>query len=420
MRLESALYASREGLQVHGQAIAVIGDNVSNANTTGFKKSRIEFSDLFADGEGQKSTPPEGAGGSGVKTSRVRQIFEGGLVEATGRTADVAIEGNGFFPVGDPASPSYTRAGNFTVNELGNLVTADGLDVLGYQGTATTLSALNLSNIPAGGTATTTLTQFGNLDAGSAVKAAPAAPTTFKDLRAQSSFMAEADVFDSLGASHTVQMAFTKTGINTWVAQAYVDGAKITGGTKGSPALLGTTTLNFGSDGVLTAANKAAAVITATPAWANGATAGAIAINVGNWSQFSAAGTQAGVSQDGQGIGNISTYRFDKKGGIFAQLDSGTEVLVGSLVLGDFPNRDGLRRSGNSTLSPGEDSGAVTLGVPGSGKFGNIVGGALERSTVDIATEFVDLVLFQRGYQANSQTFTTASQMIKDTLALIR
>lgn len=421
MRLESALYASREGLQVHGQAISVIGDNVSNANTIGFKKSRIEFADLFSEGEGQKSSMPDDiSGGSGVKTAQVRQIFDGGLVDSTGRTTDVAIEGNGFFLVGDSASPSYTRAGNFTVNEQGQLVTAEGLTVLGYQGDSTTLSALDLSNIPSGGTATTTLSQFGNLDARADIGTAPAAPTSFRDLRAQSTFMAEAEIYDSLGTSHTVQMAFTKTGINTWVAQSYVNGADVTGGTAGTPSLLGQTTLVFGSDGSITPTGEPAANITATPAWANGAASSAIAIDLKNWSQFSAPGTQTNVSQDGQGIGNISTYRFDKSGGIFAVLDSGTEAKLGSLVLGDVPNRDGLIRSGNSTLKPGENAGDVTLGLPGTDRFGTVASGALERSTVDIATEFVDLVLYQRGYQANSQTFTTAAQMIRDTLALIR
>lgn len=420
MRLESALYASREGLQAHGQAISVIGDNVSNANTIGFKRSRIEFADLFADGEGQKSSPPEGQGGSGVKTARVRQLFEGGLVEATGRITDIAVEGNGFFIVGDADNPSYTRAGNFTVNEAGKLVSADGLTVLGYQGNSTTLSALDLSTIPTGGTATTTLSQFGNLDARSGIRTAPNAPTSFRDLRATSDFMAEADVFDSLGTPHTVQMAFTKTGLNTWAAQAYVDGGRVTGGTAGVPSLIGQTTLTFGNDGVIAQADKAGAVINATPAWVGGAAAGAFKIDVGNWTQFSAAATQANVSQDGQGVGNISTYRFDKKGGIFAVLDTGIEAKIGSIVLGDVPNRDGLIRSGNSTLKPGDDSGEVTLGTPGSGKFGTVVGGSLERSTVDIATEFVDLVLYQRGYQASSQTFTTVSSIIKDTLSLIR
>lgn len=420
MRLESALYASREGLQAHGQAIAVIGDNVSNANTIGFKKSRIEFADLFADGEGQKSSSPEGQGGSGVKTARVRQIFDGGLVEATGRTTDVAVEGNGFFVVGDAGNPSYTRAGNFTVNENGQLVTAEGQTVLGYQGDSTTLSALDLSNLPSGGTATATLTQYGNLDARADTTAAPTAPTSFANLRATSSFLAQADVFDSLGTSHPVQLAFTKTGTNNWVAQAYVDGSQVTGGQAGVPSLIGQTNLSFGSDGVIAVADKPAAVINATPAWVGGAAAGAFKIDVANWSQFSAASAQANVSQDGQGVGNISTYRFDKGGGVFAVLDSGIEAKIGSIALGDFPNRDGLNRSGNSTLKPGDDSGAVELGKPGTGKFGNVIGGSLERSTVDIATEFVDLVLYQRGYQASSQTFTTVSGMIKDTLGLIR
>ncbi len=420
MRLESAIYASREGLQTNGKAIAVTGDNISNANTIGFKKSRVEFSDLFSDGEGQKSSPPEGQSGSGVKVAMVRQIFESGLVEATGRTTDLAVEGNGFFIVGGTDNPSYTRAGNFTVNESGQLVTADGLTVLGYQGDSTALSALNLSTIPAGGTATSTLTQYGNLDARSEITTAPAAPTSFVNLRASSSFMAEADVFDSLGASHSVQLAFTKTGINTWAAQAYVDGSQVVGGTPGVPSLMGETTLTFGSDGVIAEANQAAAVINATPAWIGGAAPGAFQIDVANWSQFSAAGTQANVSQDGQGVGNISTYRFDKGGGIFAVLDSGIEAKIGTIVLGDFSNRDGLIRSGNSTLKPGEDSGEAEIGAPGTGSFGNVIGGSLERSTVDIANEFIDLVLYQRGYQASSQTFSTVSSMIKDTLGMIR
>ena len=421
MRLESAMYASREGLNTHGSAISVIGDNISNVNTVAFKPSRSEFADLYTEGiEGSLQSDPRGTVGTGVEIGKVRQLFESGTLDFTNRDLDVGISGNGFFMVGDPASPLYSRAGNFQLDQDGVLTNADGLPVLGFAGTATTLSTLNLTNFSNAGTPTTTASIRGNLAASSPNTTPPANPQSFAAIAQAASYISNTRVYDSLGAGHDITMAFSKTGVNTWTAQAFVDGADV-GGTAGIPTQLGAnTTLTFDSTGKIDAAAAAALNITATPAWANGAAAGNFTINLGSFTQFASQNQLSAVTQDGKGTGNITNYEIGKDGTINAVLDSGTPVKIGQLQMADFPNVDGLERIGQGTYRATTEAGAAVTGAPGSTKLGTTQGGALEQSTVDLSKQFTDLVLFQRGYQANSQILTTANGLLHDTIGLIR
>ncbi len=413
MRIESAFYSSREGLQAHGQAISVVGDNISNSNTVGFKGSRIEFSNLLEVG-------------SGVQVQRVREDSQGGVVEQTGRSLDAAIEGGGYFVVGDTNQQYYSRAGNFSVSTAGNLIDASGKTVLGFKEGATTLSEINLFNLSTAGTATTTAAVTGNLSSQRPVLTnAPANPESFDAIGENSSFTGSVTVFDSLGESHDITLAFTKTGStigggSTWVAQAYVDGGDV-GGTAGQPVQLGAnTTLSFDGAGKLSEASQAAAIINATPAWGNGASAGAIAFNLGQVTQFASGSQLTGITQDGKGGGGVKDFRIDSDGSLYAIRDSGTESLVARLPLATFRNVDGLERVGANLYTASEAAGERVLGTAGEGNVGSIEGGALERSTVDLAAQFVDLVLYQRGYQASSQTLSAANDLLKNTISMIR
>lgn len=408
MRLESALYSSREGLSVHGQAISVVGDNISNANTVGFKTSRVEFADLLEIG-------------SGVQMQRVRNIHESGLVESTGRALDVAIEGNGFFVIGDAANPAYSRAGNFSMRADGVLVNSNGQSVLGISGDGTTLGEINLLNINGGaGEATTEASIAGNLDARSAVTVAPANPATFLDLGQATSFIGALTVFDSLGTAHDISMAYTKTGLNTWTAQAYIDGGEV-GGTPGQPVQIGNNaTVTFNTSGVIEEANQGAAQITGAPAYSNGAAAGNFIIDLSTMTQQSITSQLTGLSQNGASKGSVENYRFDGDGEIYAVLDTGTELLLGRLQLATMGNPDSLNRTGQNLFAATPDTTAITIGNAGEGSFGEIAGSSLERSTTDLAGAFVELVLYQRGYQANSQTLSAANELIRDTIGLIR
>jgi flagellar hook protein FlgE len=420
MQLESALYSGREGLISHGQAIAVVSDNVSNTNTVGYKASRVEFSDLLSEGRSGDRSTTQPASGSGATLSHVRQLFEGGVIEATGRNLDVGIDGGGFFMVGDVANPFLSRAGNFAINQDGYLVSSDGYTVLGLAPGATTLSSLNMYNVNTAGAVTSKSTLIGNLDATLNVTAPPTNPQTFAAINESASYMASGNVYDSLGQRHDVTIAFFKTANNTWTAQAYVDGGEV-GQTAGVPVQIGqNATLNYSANGVIETANKAAAAITATPAWSNGAAAGNFSIDVSGFSQFSAASTLSNISQDGKSVGNVEGYEIKPDGQIIARMDTGSTTLVGTIQLANVTNKDGLERVGSAMFRVDKSAGTKTTSNPGVGSFGKLQGGALERSTVDISIEFVNIVMLQRGYQASSQALNTASTLLKDTLGLIR
>jgi flagellar hook protein FlgE len=424
MRLESALYASREGLHTHGIALDVVGDNVSNSNTVGFKSSRMEFADLFAAGEeGARSTSIEPVG-NGVQVGQIRQEHKPGIIDSTGRPLDAAIDGGGFFIVGDPANPEYSRAGNFSVNAGGILVDSGGRAVLGFtpgNEAALTLSPLNIQNLNVTGQATTELTVYGNLDAGSIpVQAAPANPASFNDLNAQTSFRSTHPVFDSLGAEHSVVLTYTKTGNNQWTAQAWVDGSEV-GGDAGIPVQIGQNlNVAFGPDGLIPEANAAQTILNAQANWSNGAAAGNVAIDLSGYTQYAAQSGVAAIQQNGQGVGQIESYEIETNGGVYAVLDTGNRVLAGTIALAAFTNIDALTRSGSGTFEATQEAGTRTVGTPGNGVLGATVGSALELSNVDIADQFVDLVIYQRGYQASSQTLNAANEMMRETLGLIR
>lgn len=421
MRLESALFSSKEGLNAHGQALSVVGDNVANANTIAYKTSRVEFADLFALGKDGGATAQLPRAGSGVAVARVRQIHETGVLEATSRALDAGIAGDGFFMVGDVEAPLYTRAGNFSINPEGLLVTSEGESVLGLQGTGTTLGTLNLKNISATGTPTSLVTLFGNFDSLSEVATVPTAPATFNEINEAASFVVPSlSVYDSLGASHNVKLAFFKTDVNTWEAHAYMDGGDI-GGTAGVPVEVGTaTTLTFSPTGAIEEANQEAAKMTVNAAYSGGADAGNFTIDLSSFTQYAGTSQVNSLSQDGKSAGNVKTYEFRPDGKIMAILDTGSTVQIGTLQLAQFPNVDGLERAGNALFRKGASTGDAVISNPGEAGTGKIEGGSLERSTVDVANQFVDLVLFQRGYQANSQTLGATSQLLQATIQLIR
>lgn len=421
MRLESAMYASREGLTAHGQAISVVGDNISNANTVAYKTSRVEFADLLPQGQGSLQSPSSAvSGGSGVKVSRVRQNFDTAVIEPTGRALDVAIDGEGFFVVGTPDNPRYTRAGNFALSPEGVLQDISGLDVLGLQAGGTALGPLNLREVALTATPTTEATLTGNLSADEAITEVVANPATFNAIGQSASYVSNFQVYDSQGSSHAVTLAFFKTAPNTWTAQAYMDGADV-GGQAGVPtAVGGPLELAFGEDGLIPADQQANLLMNVNAPYSNGAAAGAFTINLGGFTQFASPSQPASLNQNGQTAGNVTQYEFVKTGEIFAQLDTGQRVLIGTIQLANFANNDGLKRVGDNMYAATDDSGAAVTGNPGTGVLGAVSNFALERSSVDIATEFIDLLLFQRGYQANSQALSTSSDLLRDTIALMR
>lgn len=421
MRLESALFSSSSGLEAHGNAMAVIGDNVSNANTTAFKAGIVQFSDLLSEGADGRNSSALPVSGSGVEVDQVRQDHSSGGFDYTGRPLDVSIDGEGFFVVGDPQAPQYTRAGNFIIDENGLLSTSGGKPVLGFADDATQLQAIDMRGVEVTGTPTSTMTITGNLSSQAPLVAQPAAPATFQEVGTSAAFVNSITVFDSLGESHDVTLGFFKEGANSWSVGAFIDGSEVTGGTAGTPVRLGQTVpLAFGPDGQLTEASVATAQIVASPAFANGAAAGNITIDLSQFSQFASNSTVSSITQDGQAAGEIEGYEIGGDGRVFARLSSGASPVIATLGVANFNNVEGLTRVGGSLFDATARSGNAGLSTAGQSGTGSLQVGALERSNVDLADQFVDLVIYQRGYSASSQIFSSAGDMLRDTIALIR
>lgn len=420
MRLESALRTSREGMTAHGQAIAVLGDNIANANTTAYKQQRPEFYDLLSDKKDDRVSEVVSGGGDGVAMGRVRLNFENGAVSGTGRDLDIALTGRGFFLAGDAANPKLTRSGNFQVNEQGLLSTSDGLPILGYSGVDTVnLGTIRLDRLDTQALPTNLLEIFGNVDAGGPITPVPPVGGTFKELASKAAFVSTHSVYDTTGARRDIQLYYFKTGASQWTVQAYANGADV-GQTVDQPALLGQTNLTFNELGQIPDAQKAQTVLALNPTWANGVVQNPFTITLGGVTQYAGGSRITNVRQDGVGNGDVVAVDITTDGKIFGILNNGSRIQAGTLAVGLVTNNDGLERLGGALYGVTQESGALTIGQAQAGGRGGTQSKALEASNVDISDQFVSMIVYQRGYQANSQVLSTASDIMKTTIAMIR
>lgn len=417
--INSGLFAARAGISSNGLAISVLADNITNANTTGYKASRADFSDMLSSSLGAKS----GGGvtvGQGSQVQAVTQIFNQGAFEFTGRGLDLGIAGNGFFILSNDGQRLYTRAGNFKVDSDGFLLDQNGFQVQGFPtGGAGGLEALNVNSVSQSSAQTSAVTIAGNIDATSTNTTIPTPPPalTFSALSNAASFSTFVDVFDSLGAKHTVTVYFYKTAASTWTARGYVDAGEV-GGTAGDPSQIGTAAITFDSSGQRT--SVPAADWTATPAWSNGASSDPISFLFDPLTQFAAPSAINSITQDGTGVGNVVSFSVGSDGALFASLDNGETTSVGTIALANFANPEGLSRNGNSVYAATSSSGDAIVGTPDTGRFGSIQSGALELSTADIADDFVKLIQLQRGFQGSSRLIGTINDLLSEIVNLVR
>lgn len=414
---------SLSGLNANQQKLSVIGNNLANINTVGFKASNVSFADLVSQNIGGSSINPMQVG-LGVAVGAVTPNFTQGGLEATGVATNVAIQGDGFFLVGDPAQRTYSRAGNFGFDANGRLVTADGKGVQGYTAVNPITGLIDTTGqptdivVPPGvlrpPVPTTLFSTTSNLDASALVG---------------DTFAASVQIYDSLGDAHVATVTYTKTGVGAWGFDVTVPGAEVTGGTPGTPFSINTGTLAFDATGTLVTVNGGAAadVAIAGPAWANGATATAFtwdlvdANNVPSLTGYSATSATSSVTQNGAATASVtSVIIIDAEGRLQASLGAGRTVAVGQLAMASFNNPQGLVKLGTNHFSESLASGSPSVGTAGSGGRGLMTGGALEQSNVDIAQEFTQMILAQRGYQANSKSITVADELLLETLNLKR
>ena len=424
----NGLFAGRSGIASHGMAISVAGDNISNANTVGFKMSRASFEDIMA-GEGILGRQV----GSGSQIGAVQTVFEQGTLEFTGRPLDLGISGKGFFILANGLDRSYTRAGDFKIDSAGFITNQNGLAVLGFPSDGSgALAPINVNNIEQASIATNEVNIAGNVnsasstvDIGAVPVPGPAIPpvVTYADINGFAEYSTVIDVFDSLGESHPVSLMFFHTGANEFTVRAYVNNedvdptASLT--VSGYPRFIGEKVLTFGGNGQRNPAFVAGTPdLTMTIDWNNGADQSVTDLNFNPMTQYAAASNILSVSQDGKGIGSVNSISIGQDGRVSALLTNGQTSVIGSIALANFSNPEGLLRLGKNELGVSVASGDAIYGKPSTGTFGSIKAGTVELSTVDIASEFVRIITLQRGFQASTRIITTINQLLNDVIQL--
>lgn len=438
MGVSSSLFSGVSGLNANGNAMSVIGNNIANANTIGFKSSRAIFGDLL-------SSQISGSGGisqvgRGVGLSIVDNVFSQGTFENTESNTDLAVEGSGFFMVSDPATGNgvnnYTRAGAFRFDADGFLVNPEGFNVMGYQldangdtfGDLVPIWANTQSFSQSSPTANVTLNT--NLDSDAVALGAgvfdPLDPAT------TSNYATSIQVFDSLGSTHLMTTYFTKTADLNWEYNLVVNGSEVTGGTPGQLEVVGSGAVVFDSNGNLESIDgnplydaagdpifPAPTAVTGALAWNNGANAALTVSMDMQTTQYASPSVVVSQEQDGFGTGTLVKLSVDEVGNIVGNFSNGTPRELMRLALAKFTNPGALTKAGNNMFSESGNSGPPTVGTVGSG-VGNIFTNALELSNVDLAQEFVKMITTQRGFSANSKTITTTDEMLAEVINLKR
>lgn len=395
------------GLNAASKQLEVIGNNVSNANTVGFKQSRAEFADVFA-----SSLTGGGASqiGIGTKISAVTQQYTQGNISSTNNSLDLAVNGGGFFRMSNNGDITYSRNGQFQMDKFGYIVNADGKRLTGYTADAAgNLSTgapaeinLNMSDLKP--SATAAVTGLVNLDSrDSALTAAgfdPTDPTTYNNSTAVT-------VYDSLGNSHTLQSFFVKTAPGTWDVFTTADGTSTTV----LPAP--NATLTFNGTGVAPTSVPASPVTVNFAVATGAATPVSMTLDYSGNTQFGSNFSVNSLSQDGFSSGRLSGFNTGADGTILGRYTNGQSKKLGQVVLANFANPNGLQSLGGNAWSESATSGAALVGVPNTGLLGVLQSSAVEDSNVDLTAELVNMMTAQRVYQANAQTIKTQDQVMQ-------
>jgi flagellar hook protein FlgE len=432
MSLISSLYTGATGLEANSTDLSVIGDNIANANTIGFKQSRAAFQDAM-------SQQMIGAGsalsqlGLGTQLEAVQKIITQGALSNTGLATDLAIDGNGFFVVSGAHNGTdgqfYTRAGQFTIDNTGTLVNLEGLHVQGYTANTagvvgTTPGDLNFSDSAWPAVATTTVGLKGNLSATTAVPVLPFDPLNPSTTSQASSSVT---VYDSLGTAHQADIYFVKTAAGAWDWHAMTDGGGLTAGTAGTPTEVANGTMTFDTSGKLSVMTTTATnfnplnAVNPQPLTFNfGDPTGTAGTGLLGITQFANGSGMTQTSQDGFAAGSLTHIAIDKDGSVNGTFTNGQARVLGQVATALVKAPDQMDRVGGNLFAVTASSGQATLGAAGSVGRGTILAGALEQSNVDLANEFVRMIAAQRAYQANGKTITTADSLLQELMQIKR
>ncbi len=407
------------GLNVASASLDVIGNNIANSTTVGFKQSRAEFSDVYAsalNGSGSNQI------GIGAKVADIAQQFTQGNISSTSNPLDVAINGDGFFRMDNGGSISYSRNGQFHIDKSGYIVNGDDLNLTGYSadvngnitGTAPEKLKISAADIPPKVTSS-----FGigaNLDSRTTVPAVIPTfnandPTTFANTTSGT-------IYDSLGNSHIFSLFFQKNAANSWDAFATVDGTTTAAGVPIGVTLGGGASqpITFSTNGLLLtpAAPINVSVNLATIDPTLGATSPLnFTLDFSESTQFGKSFGVNSLTQDGFAPGRLGTFAITEDGLVKGNYTNGASKTLGQIVLGNFINPQGLASIGNNQFVETASSGQPLVGAPKTGSLGGLKSAAVEDSNVDLTTELVKMITAQRTYQANAKTIETQDAILQ-------
>ncbi|MFZ4618380.1 MAG: flagellar hook protein FlgE [Rectinemataceae bacterium] len=460
-----SLFSGVAGLQNHQVRMDVVGNNIANVNTTGFKKGRVNFQDLLYQQMAGASKPNGDVGGVnpkeiglGMSIASVDTIHTQGSLQTTGVMTDLAVQGNGFFVLKKGEQTMYTRAGDFGLDKDGKLVNpGSGLRVQGWlaktvngRDTLTTSGQLQDIIIPVGSKDPARATQKVDL-ACNLDKRTPEIPQgSGADSTEQGTWRIEEKLYDSFGQVHNLRVEFTRVAgqTNQWNAAVSVDPesktATNTSVAIGQPAtgqansflvefdnrgLLQRVTDRQGANAPATGALDIGVSFDVQGATAQGGTParqdfrlnlGTVGSATNTVTQFAERSSTKVFSQDGYAMGYLDNFKIDQTGGVTAVYSNGSNRSIGQVALASFTNPNGLEKIGETNFVQSNNSGMANVGPSGIAGKGKIVAGSLEMSNVDLAEQFTDMIVTQRGFQANSRTIQTADQILQELLALKR
>ena len=400
------------GLIASQDALSTVSNNLANLNTVGYKDQSVSFSDIFAQSSAINGANDPVQTGLGVNLAQTTSNFSDGGTTATGSPSSMALSGSGFFVARQPnGTLAYTRAGDFTTNKNGQLTTSTGALVLGYpatNGVVSTAAPLQPLEIGTGlvspATATANFSFTTNLNASS--------PTG-------TTYPATISVYDSLGATHTLTVNFTKTANNQWSFSVNAP----TADTGAATTQVASGNMTFDANGNLISPTGNVAV--SIPSLTDGAAPMSMNWNLtdaggnGNITQTAVDSAESSPIQDGSASGTLTKYAVLTDGTIEGTFSNGQTSALGQVAVATFNNQQGLSQIGNNFFQATSGSGAAQIGIAGTGGAGTITGGSIENSNVDVAAEFANMIVAQQAYQANAKTVTTLNQISQSTLQMV-
>ena len=405
-----SMFAGVSGLRSHQTMMDVVGHNIANVNTAGYKASQVTFQEALA----QVVRGPSGSGadrgginalqlGLGTKVASIDGVFTQGATQLTGRATDLAVQGEGFFMITQGSETLYTRAGAFSFDEVGNLVAPGGLRVMGWtadaSGTINPDGPVGEITLPVAQVIEPKLTS--TVDVGGNISS---------DAAVGDKHTTSVVIYDSLGNDLELVVQFEKTAANTWDVTASTDGNSLTA----VP-----TTITFGTDGSLSSATTID-LSGFTPPGADPLDFDLILGGSAPLVQFGGDSTAEAFAQDGNAIGFLRTFAIGNDGSVTGQFSNGETQVLARIATAAFNNPAGLTRIGDSHFAQSVNSGEPLIGEPGTGNRGLLSAGALEMSNVDLALEFTELIRAQRGFQANSRVVTSADELLQEIVNLKR